>query len=65
MLMAKEKPKPDRHRHPPLQLRLHTNLRKQLEVLAERNLTNLTTEATRAIREMLTKEGLWPPPPSE
>jgi hypothetical protein len=37
-------------------------LAKQLDKLAERNATSFTEEANRAIRELLTREGLWPPP---
>lgn len=59
--MADEKPK-DRHKNKPLQLRLPPILRQQLEVLARRNLTTLTAEASRAIRELLSREELWPPP---
>jgi hypothetical protein len=52
----------DRHKKKPLQLRLHELLRQQLEVLAERNASNLTAEITRAVREYLERAGLWPPP---
>ena len=60
--MAQDRKK-DRHKAKPLQLRLHPSLRQQLEILAERNATNLTTELSRALRELLRVEGLWPPPP--
>jgi hypothetical protein len=36
-------------------------LAEQAEVLAERNATNLTQEVNRALRELLAREGLWPP----
>ncbi len=58
--MAKKR-KPDRHKNPALNLRLHPILRQQLQALADRNLTTLTTEATAAIREYLRANGLWPP----
>ena len=57
-LMAKKKP--DTHRMPQFQLRLHKDLLDSLQALAERNRTSATEEARRAIREYLTKEGLWP-----
>jgi len=61
-LMAEKHPrKGDRHRHKQLNLRLHSVLRAQLEILADRNLTNLTIEATAAIRKHLAENGLWPP----
>lgn len=60
--MAAEDRKKDRHKGKPLQLRLHHSLRQQLDVLTGRNATTLTTEISRAIRELLKAEGLWPPP---
>jgi hypothetical protein len=54
----------ERQRKVPFQIRLHPLLRQQLEVLANRNATDLTTEVTIAIRERLQAEGLWPPPES-
>lgn len=64
LLMADKKPT-DRHKKKPLQMRLHDQLRAQLELLVERNASNLTAEITIAIRERLTREGLWPPPPKK
>lgn len=55
-------PKRDRHKTKAMQVRLHPLLRQQLERLAERNASTLTTEIATAIRERLTREGLWPPP---
>jgi hypothetical protein len=57
-LMAKGNPRKKK----PFQMRLHPLLRQQLERLAERNATDMTEEVTRAIRERLEREGLWPPP---
>jgi len=57
----KEPRKGGRHRHKQLNLRLHSALRAQLQTLADRNLTNLTVEATAAIRKHLAENGLWPP----
>jgi hypothetical protein len=54
----------DRHKRKSFQLRLHDLLRVQLEKLAERNASSLTTEASIAIRERLERAGLWPPPPA-
>jgi hypothetical protein len=47
----------------PFQIRLRDDLRRQLELLADRNATDLTEEVTAAIRERLERAGLWPPPP--
>lgn len=54
----------DRHK-PARQIRLNLRLSIQLEKVAERNATNVTQEVNRAVREMLTREGLWPPAPDE
>lgn len=59
-IMARPK-KPDQHKNKQFQLRLHTLLRRQLEKLAERNLSTMSAEATAAIRKHLTENGLWPP----
>lgn len=59
-VMAKKKPN-DRHQHKPLNLRLHSVLRMQLEKLCERNVSTLTAEVTIAIRQHLAANGLWPP----
>ncbi len=61
-LMADKKKKSDRHKNPQLQLRLHQILRRQLDVLAKRNLTTRTAEVVAAIRKHLADNGLWPPP---
>jgi predicted transcriptional regulator len=50
----------DRHKKAPFQLRLHRDIRRQLEALAMRNRTDMTEEITRAVRERLEREGLWP-----
>jgi predicted transcriptional regulator len=42
--------------------RLPRALRKQLDVLVKRKLTDLTTEIVGAIRKELERENLWPPP---
>ncbi len=68
--MAKKKPNPDGKKHagrnlyPGFQLRLHPRMRQQLELLAERNFSNLTDEIRIAIRKHLETAGLWPPPPA-
>ena len=59
-VMAKKKP--DQHRMPQFQLRMHGDLLEALQALAERNRTSTTEEARRSIRERLEREGLWPPP---
>lgn len=58
-VMAKKKAN-DRHK-PSRLIRLKESLAKRLEELADRNATSLTQEANRAVRELLEKNGLWPP----
>jgi hypothetical protein len=60
--MAKKKVSSDRHKHPPLYLRLHPAIRAQLEKLTEVNASDLSEEVRIAIRERLKSHGLWPPP---
>lgn len=57
--------KSDRHKGKATQLRMHPILRRQLDLLAERNLTTRTAEIAIAIRAHLAKNGLWPPSPDE
>ncbi len=57
----KKKKSGDRHKRPGFQLRLHARLQQQLDILVERNATTRTAEISRAIRELLKAEGLWPP----
>ncbi|MFM8221464.1 MAG: hypothetical protein ACKOJF_21340 [Planctomycetaceae bacterium] len=52
----------DPHKVKALCLRLHPLLRQQLEALADRNVSSVTTEITRLIREGLELAGMWPPP---
>jgi hypothetical protein len=40
-------------------------LAQQADFLCEQNATNLTQEVNRALRELLMREGLWPPPKKE
>lgn len=61
-LPVMNEPKKDRHKKKPFQLRLHSLLRQQLEILAERNASDMTTEISIAVRERLQANGLWPPP---
>lgn len=60
-MARKAKPKSDRHKTTPFTLRLNDNLRKQLEKLADKNLTTFTAEIVLAIRERLERHNLWPP----
>ncbi len=46
-------------------IRINERIFQQLLVLVERNCSNITAEVTTAIREMLTREGKWPPPPKK
>lgn len=50
----------DRHK-PTRMVRIPEVLAQQLDALAERKVTNVTQETVRAVREMLEREGLWPP----
>ncbi len=63
LLMAKSGRKADRHKKTAFTLRLEDRLRDRLEILADRNATDITTEIVIAIRERLERSGLWPPPP--
>lgn len=62
MLTMARPRKPDQHKTKPFTFRLHPALRKQLDLLADRNASSVTTEATIAIRIHLEAAGLWPPP---
>lgn len=57
----KKTPGGETSKRKPTQLRLHNLLRAQLEKLVDRNVSDLTTEITTAIRERLEKFDLWPP----
>lgn len=46
----------------PFQLRLHPLIRKQLETLAKRNVSSLSSEVVTAIKKHLADNGLWPLP---
>ncbi|HEY7330143.1 MAG TPA: hypothetical protein VH592_21075 [Gemmataceae bacterium] len=61
--MGSRKKKSDSDRHKPArQIRLNIRLAAQLEKLAHRNATSVPQEVGRAVREMLEREKLWPPP---
>lgn len=59
--MSKKDPEKDRHKASK-PTRIRPRLAQQLEDLAERRETDVTTEVNRAVREMLEREHLWPPP---
>lgn len=65
--MARRRKKSDRDRHkfPQLNVRLHPDLRRQLEVLTQRNLSDLSEEVRAAVIRHLRDHGLWPPPSPE
>jgi hypothetical protein len=65
--MAKRRKKPDgdRHIHPPVNMRLHDSMRKQLDKLVELNASTLSEEIRNAIRAHLQKNGLWPTSPGD
>lgn len=56
--MAKKK---DRHKASRM-TRIKESLAVELEKLADQNATSITVEVNRAVRELLIREGLWPPP---
>jgi hypothetical protein len=58
--MAQSKKPSDRHK-PSRMVRIRERLAQVLEQLAERNDTDVTEEANRAIREHLEQIGMWPP----
>lgn len=59
-LMADKRKTTDRHK-PSRTIRLNLRLAEQLALVAEHNATSLNQEANRAVRELLVREGLWPP----
>jgi hypothetical protein len=56
----KKTPAQDRHK-PSRMARVRDSLAKKLDDLADRNATDFTEELNRAVRELLQREGLWPP----
>ena len=56
----RDKRKGDRHK-PGRQVRIRSVFLPHLDRLAERNGTTAPEEANRALRELLEREGLWPP----
>jgi hypothetical protein len=52
--------KKDYHR-PSRTVRIPERLARLLDQLSDKNLSNLTQEAVRAIREYLERNSLWPP----
>jgi hypothetical protein len=61
-MLGMARPKKNGPKNKPFQMRLHWQLRQQLDKLVERNASTLTGEITIAIRKYLQSEGLWPPP---
>ena len=43
-------------------VRIKETLAQLVDVVAERRATDVTDEVNRAVRELLEREGLWPPP---
>jgi hypothetical protein len=65
-VMAKNKDSRSGDRHKPGRMvRVKETLAEQADLLCEQNATNLTQEVNRALRELLVREGLWPPPKKE
>ncbi len=50
----------DRHKEAK-QVRINKKLANALDALAERNASTSPVEVNRAVREMLEREGFWPP----
>lgn len=67
MSERKQPPKKNRDRRvtPKRMVRVHETLAQLLEKVADRRLTDLTAEVERACRELLEREGLWPPPAAD
>lgn len=61
VMPSKKRPNADRHK-PARLTRVKETLAKKLDLLAERRATDFTAEVNRAVRELLEREGLWPPP---
>jgi hypothetical protein len=58
-VMAKKRT--DRHLSKQFQIRMHPQMRKQLEALADSKLTDLSQEIREAILNHLKAAGYWPP----
>ncbi len=58
--MAKKKQTTDRHNNKGFQMRLHPQLREQLERAVEQNASSISEEVRIAIRERLERLKLWP-----
>lgn len=63
--MAKKKTSTERHQSKAFNFRMPDQMRLQLLKLTKKNMSNPTEELRRAMRLLLEKEGLWPPPESE
>lgn len=59
--MSKKKPNADRHKKSKM-VRIRQRLAEQAEILAQRQVTDVTEIVNDALRERLEREGLWPPP---
>lgn len=62
--MVKKNRTSDRHK-PSRNVRLRERLANQLQLLAERDDSNITEQTNRAVRELLVREGFWPPRTSD
>lgn len=65
--MAEEKTQPEQTDSPAAARRvvIRPRLHRAVEVLATDRETDITEEVNRAVREMLEREGRWPPPPEQ
>lgn len=59
--MSKSKDEKQKPKAASEQVRIKTVFTELLEVLAKRRVTSVPEEANRACRELLEREGLWPP----
>ncbi len=60
--MAKKKPQAQDAKRHQLNLRLHPDIRAQLDILCARNASDLSEEIRIAVRKHLKDNDLWPPP---
>lgn len=61
----KKKQTTSAHKYKMVAVRLPDTMRQILEQMAQRNVTTLTAEVIRCVREDLERKNLWPPPASQ
>lgn len=60
-MRKQNKPKQNDRHKPRRMVGIKESLAEQLDKLVERNASGFTTEVNRAVRELLAREGFWPP----